>query len=148
MRKVIACWLTASLLSGGCYAYREPPATGVSPGQEVHVSLTDAGTAAVAPLVGPSVAAINGRVLSSADTALALAVSSTEKRNGVEDLWRGEQVLVRREYIGSLQQRALSRTRTLVAGGALVALGAILYGALGGVNGSSNSGGGGGGGPR
>ena len=144
----MACWLAASLATGGCYAYRQPPAGGVAPGREVHVALTDAGTAAVAPLVGPSVVAINGRLLSSADTGLTLAVSTTEKRSGVEDLWRGEEVLVRREYIGSLQERTLSRPRTLVAGGMLVALSAILYAALGGVNGSSSSGGGSGGGPK
>jgi hypothetical protein len=143
MRKPIVCALAATLLTGGCYTYAEPPATGVSRGQAVRVLLTDAGTAAVAPWVGPRVVSISGRLMSSADSAVTLALTTTEKRNGTDDLWRGEPVLIRREYIESLQRRTFSGSRTFVAGGVAVGLAAILYAALGGFNGSSSSGSGG-----
>ena len=110
--------------------------------------LTDAGTAAVAPWVGPRVASIAGRLTSSSDSALTLAVSTTGKRNGTEDLWKGEPVVVRREYIETLQERTFSRGRSLAAGGVALALTGVLYAVLGGSLGSSGGPGGGPGGGR
>ena len=148
MRQPILYALAGGLVTGGCYTYREPPATGVPPGREVRVLLTDAGAAAVAPWVGPRVVSIAGRLTSSQDSAVTLAVTAIEKRNGVEDVWRGEPVQVRREHIESLQERTFSRGRSLVAGGVAVGLLGMLYAVLGGSLGSSGGPGGGPGGGR
>jgi hypothetical protein len=106
------------------------------------VSLTDAGSVGMAALVGPRVTTLTGRLLSSEDSALTLSVQTTTKRNGVDDLWNGETVIVRREYVSSIQQRSFSLARSLASGGIVAALGGVLYGALGGggVSGTTSGG--------
>jgi hypothetical protein len=94
------------------------------------------------------VAAISGRLLASQDTALTLAVSSTTRTNGVEDAWNGETVTVPRGSVASVEARTFSPLRSAIAGGAAVAVGAILYGALGSGGSGGGTGGTGPGGPH
>lgn len=147
--RLVCCAPSVALLSG-CYAYVPPPESSAAPlpGREVRVELTDAGTAALAPKVGPGVTAVVGRVVSADDSALTLAVTTTEKRNGLEDLWKGENVAVQRAQVATLQERRFSRSRTAVAAGIGVGLAAIFYAALGGSLGGGSGGGGNGGTPK
>lgn len=136
MRRVISCLLAAGL-SGGCFSYVQAPNGGPPVGREVRVTLTDAGSLSAAATVGPRVVALNGRLTASTDSALTLAVTSTVKRNGVEDPWNGESVSVRREYVARTEERRLSRGRTVAAGALLAALGGAFTAVLGGGNGGS-----------
>ena len=136
----------AIVLAAGCYEYVPPPEGRPATGRDVRVQLTDAGTAAVAPVVGPRVVAVDGRLTAISDSALTLAATGTTKENGVEDLWRGEQVIVPRAYVASVAQRAFSRRRTVTASVIGLALTAGAY-ALIGPGGVSGSAGGHSGGP-
>ena len=104
----------------GCYVYR-PVGTSVPPtGHQLRLTLTDAGTAILAPQLGPSVEAVGGRLIQDSSDAYVLSVVETRKRNGVEMSWLGEQVSISKSVVATVQRREFSRTRT-----ALVTLGVI-----------------------
>lgn len=104
----------------GCYVYR-PVGTAVPPaGHQLRLTLTDAGTATLAPQLGPSVEAVGGRLIQDSADAYVLSVVETRKRNGVEMSWLGEQVSISKSVVATVHRREFSRTRT-----ALVALGLI-----------------------
>ena len=146
--RTTAAALAAGGMLGGCFSYVPAPGAPVTAGREVRVDFTDAGAVAMTGLVGPRIAAITGRVVAAADSALTLAVISSIKQNGVEDPWNGEQVTVRRANIASVAQRTFSRGRTAVALGILAAVGAGLGAVFGGGGGASGTPTGGTGGGR
>lgn len=137
----LICCAPAMVLLSGCYEYALPRGTATpAPGREVRVALTDMGTATLAPAVGPGVTSLDGRLVSADDSALTVAVESTVKRNGLEDLWKGENVSVPRTQVASLQERSFSRSKTAVVAGIAVGLGAIFYAAFGGNLGGGGNG--------
>lgn len=107
-------------LLAGCYVYK-PVGTSVPPaGHELRLTLTDAGTATLAPQLGPSVVAVGGKLIEDSSEAYVLSVVETRKRNGVEMSWLGEQVSIAKSVVATVQRREFSRTRT-----ALVTIGTI-----------------------
>jgi predicted NBD/HSP70 family sugar kinase len=84
------------------------------------LTLTDAGTANLAAELGPSVAAVGGRLVNDSGDAYVLALSESRKRNGMEIDWRGEQVAINKSLVASIQQRQFSRTRTAFVGAGLI----------------------------
>lgn len=109
------------IVSSGCFTYVNADPGRVVPGRDVRVELTDAGTAGLAALVGPSTRAIDGRVTHFDTAALQLAVTQTTDQRNFERLWRGEPVTVPHAFIARLEQRKFSLTRTALLAGGIVA---------------------------
>jgi len=114
----VAAIAACSAVSVGCYRYtpidaEAPPALGT----EVRVRLTDAGAVALAPLVGNRVELVDGRLVSAADTAVTLSVSTTTDRLGNEAPWRGEEVAIPRAMFTGLEKRTLDRGKSYLVGG-------------------------------
>jgi len=123
---------TASLFFlGGCYGYY-PPSTPVPVGKSVEVTLSDSGSFALARQIGPSAAAISGRLTSDSTNALILAVTGVRKRDGNEVDWKGERVLVPRPLVMKLEERRFSRGRTTLLMGSVVVGLLVTRSALGG----------------
>jgi hypothetical protein len=100
-------------------------------GQKVYIRLTDQGSVDLARYIGPQMVAIEGIVADAADGEIALKVTRTEQRNGVDVSWAQEPVTVPRSAISSVQERSLDKRRTwmFAAGlGGLVIAVAILIG--------------------
>lgn len=117
--------LFAILILPGCYSYaRVPGPTQV--GAEVEVELSDAGSASLAPLIGPHVVSIRGRTTDVAGDTVRLSVSSILKRRGVDERWSREPLALDRAYISSTRTRKFSWARssllalTVVGGAVLV----------------------------
>jgi hypothetical protein len=120
LRMVVA--LAAMPYLTGCYEYA--PVGSVSPGTgaDLSVQVTDRGRIALEPQVGPEVRRINGRLLESSDTSLALSVRSvTTLRSNLSQPWSGERIAVSRNYISEIGARRLSKPRTAFMAGLLVA---------------------------
>lgn len=123
-----AAVLTALAASTACYQYLPSQSASVRVGEEVRLHLTSGGSAALQPLVGSDVEAIDGRVVSRADTAYAVSVGGTTKRAGVTAVWNGEQIAVPVGAIASVDRRVLSKRKTFllsaasIGGAALVAI--------------------------
>ena len=135
----VAILLAAATLTG-CYEYLAPPAGSSLAGRRVHLTLTDMGSAILAPQIGPANDAIGGTLLADSGSALLVSVLSVRNRNGLEQGWRGERVRVPVEYIDRVEERSLSRRRTVIASilfaGFVVGAERVLNGA-----GGSNAGG-------
>lgn len=106
----------------GCYSnytLRSTPAAE----RQVTVTLTEAGTRALAPTLGDSVVSIDGRVLSASGTALVVAVARLVYEDEHATSWRGESVTVPAYAVESVEGRRFSVLRTaLVTGGIIAAV--------------------------
>lgn len=108
-------------LLAGCYTYRPVGSATPPNGHLVRLSLTDAGTANLAAELGPSVVAVDGRLMNDSGDAYLLAVSDSRKRNGIEMGWQGEQISISKSLISTIQERKFSRTRTMLVSAGLIA---------------------------
>ena len=115
----------------GCYSYVPVAVSGPPPGARANLVLTDEGTVEMARLVGPSTRAIEGDVVSANGEGLVLAVRRLERRDGIEEFWKGEQVTVPRTAVATYTERRLSRTRTVLFGAGVAAATFVLGKAFG-----------------
>jgi hypothetical protein len=121
----------------GCYGYYQPPA-GVAPvDRDVQLTLTDSGSVALAPSIGPSGAAISGRLLADSAESYRVAVSSVRQRAGFDVGWNGEGIVVPRALVAGVAERRFSRTRTAMFGALAIGVLAALREAFGGSGGAS-----------
>ncbi len=102
------------MVLSGCYSYVPVAVSGPPPGTRANLVLTDEGTVEMARLVGPRAQAIEGDVVSANGESLILAVRRVERRDGIEEFWKGEQVTVPRAAVATFTERKLSRTRTVL----------------------------------
>jgi O-acetyl-ADP-ribose deacetylase (regulator of RNase III) len=100
---------------------------------------------ALTPLVGPSVAVIEGRLDRDSAATYVVSVSQTTRRDGAETDWHGERVAVPHALVAQLATRKFSRTRTVAIGAIGTGLLAAITEAFVGGSGASVSGAGSGG---
>jgi hypothetical protein len=116
MRRLVSLAFAVAL--AGCYHYTPVTAVSAPEGVRIQVLLTDQGTVDVARWVGPSAEIIEGEVMRQDGAELTLAVRRVQRRNGVEEFWKGEPVSIPRAAVASVGRRQLSWTRTaLVSAG-------------------------------
>ena len=106
----------------GCYTLQ--PTQGMKPniGETVAFDVNDAGRTALGGSLGPEISQIEGRVLGSENGEYVLAVSNIKLLRGGEQVWTGEHVRIKSDYVGTTYERKLSRPRTIAAGAAGVGL--------------------------
>lgn len=109
--------------------YRFTPIEGATPerGLEVRLALSDEGSVRMAPMIGPRISAIDGRVLEAGDTAIVLAVQSVVAQGGRTMGWSQERLSVPRMAVASVRTRTLDRKRSWILAG-LTVVGAIALG--------------------
>lgn len=116
----------AFLVAAGIGCYRFTPIKGGAPmGTDVRMELTDAGAVRLAPLIGPRIAAIDGRTVAESDSALEVAVQAVVDRGGRSMPWSLERLAVPYQAIAALKQRTLDTGRSWLVAGLTVA-GALL----------------------
>lgn len=136
---------SAALLLCGCYASVPIDIAQAKPGTKLRVSLTDAGSDSLARYLGPGVESVDGKLLRSADTDVALGVTQISMRSGIDQYWKGESVVLPKYSVATVLERKLSKPRTLLLAGAIIAaLASVKLSGVGGSSGSPNSHGGGG----
>ena len=125
MKKLVV--IAALSLCGACYQYNSFQPTPATLGKAVRVQLTDLGTAHVASQLGPGADYLDGNLATLTDSSYAISLADLGRRNGTEELWKGEQVVVSHSDVESVQLRTASAgksaalTAALVGGAALVA---------------------------
>lgn len=105
-------------LLGACYTYHALSAN-PAPQTRVSVQLTDMGRVGTAKTIGAGTQSFDGSIVATDDTSYRLAVSSVKPLRGPRVRWTGEQVTVRRDYVAIVQERRLSKGRTLLFGAAV-----------------------------
>ncbi|HYK83671.1 MAG TPA: hypothetical protein VEU55_11060 [Gemmatimonadales bacterium] len=106
-------------LVAGCYNYFPVTTVDPQPGTHVSAQLTDSGSAALTSYLGANVGAVDGRLVTLGDTAVAISVITVRNRNGIEHYWKGEVVTLPRGDVATLRERklALGRSAFLVLAG-------------------------------
>ena len=133
-------------VSTGCYVYT-PVAAPPAPGSRLLLELNDRGRVGLGGSIGPSASSVEGMLQADADSAYSLKVVSVSYLNGQRNTWSGEPIVVSRDFVRDVRSRQFSRTRTVLAAGALV-VGTVLFivtrGLIGGGSGGKEGDGGGG----
>jgi len=115
--------LFASVLAwaaAGCYYYQPLATPDPTPGTYLSATITDTGADHLARTIGPDVRSVRGRVVRSDTGGLTLAVTGVSLHHGENITWKGEPVILNREYVIQLDQRRLAKGRTAFITGALI----------------------------
>ena len=112
--------VAGALVMAGCYTL-QPARAGVPPvGSRVAFDVNDAGRIALGGTIGPEIAQIEGRLLNNGTEDYLIAVSTVRLLRGGEQVWSGEQVRIKSEYVGSAYERRFSRGRSIALGTTVV----------------------------
>lgn len=108
--------LALTLTVGGCYSLY--PTFGVIPavGERVAFDVNDVGRVALGGAMGPEIAQIEGQLIERTDAEFRLAVTSIRLLRGGEQVWRGESVNLKPEYLGSAYVKRHSPGRSIALG--------------------------------
>jgi hypothetical protein len=104
------------LCLAGCYSLQ--PAGGVVPevGARVAFDVNDAGRVALGGSMGPEIAQVEGQLVEKDGGSYLLAVTTIRLLRGGEQVWSGEQVRLKSEYLGSAYERKVSVARSVGLG--------------------------------
>lgn len=96
--------------------------------------ITDAGRLALGGSMGPEIAQIEGRLVEKNPAEYTVAVSEIHLLRGGNQVWHGETVHIKSEYVSTLYERRFSKSRSLAMGAVGVAvIAAIAKGSLAGL---------------
>lgn len=116
----------AILFQAGCYSYLPVQSSPPAMQERAAVVLTDRGRTLMGDRLGPLVEHVDG-IIQSADSAkVVLSVVGTRDVRGGSSLWSGERVEIPADAILGYRPRQLSKPRSYLLGGALVATIAVL----------------------
>jgi hypothetical protein len=109
----------------GCYTLQPIPSAVPEAGTVIALDINDAGRLALGGSMGPEIAQIEGRLLSTSDAGYHVAVSTLHLLHGGQQPWSGEDVRVQREHVSTIRERRLSRGRTIAL--SVIGAGAIAF---------------------
>ena len=110
-RRNVLIAAVAGIIGSGCFGYYQPSTADLE-GRRIQLSLTDAGSAMLAPQLGPSVAEVEGVVDDDSAGVFGVSVLGITRRDGQENDWRGERISISRSIVASVKERRFSRART------------------------------------
>ena len=107
----------------GCYTLQ--PTGGAVPevGKVIGLDINDAGRVALGGAMGPSIGQIEGRLVQKDNSEYVVAVTAVHLLRGGDQVWRGEAVHIKSEFVSSVYERRFSKSRSAVL--AAVGAGAI-----------------------
>ena len=105
----------------GCYTMQPTHGDIPGPGSEVAFDVNDVGRVALGGTMGPEIAQVEGRLISKEGGEYLLAVTSIHLLRGGDQVWTGEQVRLKPEYVGSSYEKQFSKGRTITVGAVALA---------------------------
>jgi hypothetical protein len=93
------------------------------PGTVIGLDITDAGRVALGGAMGPEIDQVEGKLIAKDTTGYLVGVTSLHLLRGGEQVWHGEQVQIKKEYVSSVYQRRFSPSRSAAL--AAVGIGAV-----------------------
>ena len=115
------------LVSTGCYTMQPVSEQPFPVGITVELVINDAGRAALRPMMGPEVAKVQGRLVQKDSTGYTVAVTQLGLLRDGTQVWSGERVSIKSEYVNSVAERRFSRGRTAVVTAAVLGVVAIVF---------------------
>jgi hypothetical protein len=114
------------LITTGCAAFAPVDAASARSVGEARVLLTERGTLELGTRIGPSIVAVDGRIMTATDTSVVIAMSQVLSRSGETQVWTGEPLSVPLDYVRGYERRQSSVKRTLLLTAGLLAGAAIV----------------------
>lgn len=108
--------LGVGALVAGCYTLRPVPGASPDVGMRVAFDVNDAGRVALGGTMGPEIAQVEGHVLQKDGEGYLIAVSNIRLLRGGEQVWTGEQVRLKPEFLGNTYLRRFSMGRSVALG--------------------------------
>jgi hypothetical protein len=109
----------------GCYELQPVRGTAPQPGSGIGLDINDVGRVALGGSMGPEILQIEGRLVQSDNTEYVVGVTTLHLLQGGEQVWHGEEVRVKKEYVTSVYERRFSPARSAAL--AAVGIGAVAY---------------------
>lgn len=123
-----AIWILAVLSPAvqACYSYMpiDSQAPTLPSGRYVEMQITDRGRVGLGQRFGPGVRQINGTVVGQQDNELVLSVDRITNIDGEMGRWSGDTTRIERDFIGSMTERRISTSKTVLLA---AAAGAAIY---------------------
>jgi hypothetical protein len=112
--------IAAGVLLTGCYTLQPVGSVAPSPGEVVALDINDQGRVALGGSVGPEIARIEGTLVGHDSEEYLLSVRRLQLLRGGEQIWTGERVRIRHDFVGNVYERELSRGRSLTLAAVVV----------------------------
>ncbi|HEX9483776.1 MAG TPA: hypothetical protein VF929_04320 [Gemmatimonadaceae bacterium] len=110
----------------GCYTLQPVERTVPVPGDEVAFDITDLGRVGLGAAAGPEIGVVQGRLVEHKNEEFVVAVSELRTIRGATQVWTGEQVSIRPEWISTMYQRQYSKAKTYALAASVVAAGVFI----------------------
>jgi hypothetical protein len=111
------------ILLVGCYTLQPTGGAIPEPGTVMGFDLNDAGRLALGGSMGPEIGQVEGRLIQKSPADYTVGVTSIHMLRGGDQVWHGEVVHIKPDYVSTLYTRKFSTARS-------VALGAVGVGAI------------------
>ena len=115
------------IVSTGCYTVQPVTGQPLPLGMTVEMVINDAGRAALRPMMGPEVVKVQGRLVQLDSAGYTLAVTQLGLLRDGTQVWSGERVSIKSEYVNSVAERRFSRGRTAVLTAAVLGVVATVF---------------------
>lgn len=107
--------------SSGCYSLERVNGSSPVPGTRIALDVNDAGRVALGGSMGPEIDRVEGRLIERSNGEYLLGVTSVSLlRGGGVQTWKGEQVVVKPEFVSTVYERRLDKARTGLFAAAVV----------------------------
>jgi hypothetical protein len=120
-RSVLIAALPALVAGTGCYRYQPSTLDAVQPGQRISLTLAPSDAAALAPVLGPDAASLQGRLVRLAPADVTIALTQIARRSGPEQFLNDQPVTLPRESAVAIAVRRLDTPRTVLSIAGIVA---------------------------
>src|SRR6516165_8934241 len=102
----------ASVFLVGCYTLQPTGGTVPQPGTLMAFDINDAGRVALGGSMGPEISQIEGRLAGREGADYLVSVTDVHLLRGGDQVWHGETVTLKAEYVSSLYERRFSAARS------------------------------------
>ncbi|HEV8496781.1 MAG TPA: hypothetical protein VGQ56_07975 [Gemmatimonadaceae bacterium] len=92
----------------------------------IAVDITDQGRVALGGLIGPELSQVEGTLISMDTSEYVLGVTGVRFLRGGEQVWHGERVRIKSEYVASRYERRFSTVRSVTLGAVAVVIVALV----------------------
>ncbi len=111
----------------GCYTVQPIAGQNLPVGATLVLVINDAGRVALGGSMGPAIGEIEGRLLEKDSTGYLVSVTQIRMLGGGEQVWSGERIQVRTEFVNSVSERKFSRSKTALIAAGAVGIVAIVF---------------------
>jgi len=104
----------------GCYSLQPVSSSTLQVGTKVAFDVNDAGRVGLGGTIGPEVGRIDGLLVGRENGDYFVAVSGVQLLRGGQQVWSGERVGIKSEYVGTVYERRFHKGRTIALSAAVV----------------------------